>query len=260
MADLQEAMQWTRSRNQQGIKVTLDILGESSRNEKDVQESVDQYKEMVNRIAAEGFDATITIKVTSLGYLMDRDVCLRNVLDVGRTAHDAKVGFEIDMEGKSIVDFTLNAARSCAENGLKVTVALQAYLDRTGRDLESMIESGIRIRLVKGAYAGDTNDFQEIQSRFVGLAKTLSEDGQEFSLGTHDPQIISWAEEEIVRSRDRIELGMLKGLSDGTKLDFVRKGWRVAEYVPFGRNSAAYVQRRLDYLRKLQAQGRSAAP
>jgi proline dehydrogenase len=255
-----DALQWCKSRNEQGIKVTLDVLGESSRNVKDVQDSVDEYRDMVRMIATEGLDAAITIKVTSLGYLMDRDVCLRNVLEIGRVANDAKVGFEIDMEGKSIVDFSLSAAHSCADNGLKLTIALQAYLDRTGKDLEAMIENGIRIRLVKGAYAGDTNNFQEIQSRFIGFAKSLSESGKEFALGTHDPQIISWVESEMNPSMKKVELGMLKGLSDRTKLDFVRKGWRVAEYVPSGPNAAAYIQRRLEYLRKLEMLGLSPAP
>jgi proline dehydrogenase len=255
-----DVVQWCRSRNDQGIRVTIDILGESSRKEKEIQESVKDYTEMVRMIAAERLDAAVTIKVSSLGYLLDRKDCLTNVLEIGRAAKDAKVGFEIDMEGRSMVDFSLMAARSCSENGLKLTIALQAYLKRTANDLEAMIESGIRIRLVKGAYAGDISDFQEVQSRFVGLAKALSESGDEFALGTHDPQIISWAEVEMGQSKDKMEIGMLKGLSDETKLDFVRKGWRVVEYVPFGPNATAYVQRRLEYLQKLKALGRSPAP
>ena len=255
-----DAVQWCRARNDQGIRVTIDILGESSRNEKQILDSVKEYNEIVRTIAAERLDAAVTIKVTSLGYLLDRQGCLANVLEIGRTANDAKVRFEIDMEGRSMIDFSLMAARRCAENGLKLTIALQAYLKRTGKDLEAMIESSIRVRLVKGAYVGDTNDFQEIQSRFVGLAKALSESGTEFALGTHDPQIISWAEAEMGRSKNKAELGMLKGLSDETKLDFARKGWRIAEYVPCGPNATAYVQRRLDYLQKLKALGRSPAP
>ena len=255
-----DVVKWCRARNDQGIRVTIDILGESSSKEKEIQDSVKEYTEMVRMIALERLDAAVTIKVTSLGYLLDRQGCLTSVLEIGRAANDAKVGFEIDMEGRSLVDFSLMAARSCAENGLKLTIALQAYLKRTANDLEAMIESGIRIRLVKGAYVGDISDFQEIQSRFVGLAKALSESGDEFALGTHDSQIISWAEAEMGRSKDKMELGMLKGLSDETKLDLAKKGWRVVEYVPFGPNATAYVQRRLEYLQKLKALGRSPAP
>lgn len=79
------------------------------------------------------------------------------------------------MEGRSTIDFTLNAARICSENGLQVTVALQAYLNRTERDLDAMIETGVRVRLAKGAYTGDINYFNDIQKKLIGHAEVLSE-------------------------------------------------------------------------------------
>ncbi len=260
LSDWQSARHWTKARNDKGIKVTLDILGESSRKKEEVLEAVNHYKEMISGIASDRLDAAITIKITSLGYFLDREVCLRNVLDICRSADRAKVGFEIDMEGRSLVDFSLKAAISCSEDGLKVTIALQAYLDRTAKDIESMIKNGVRIRLVKGAYVGDTRDFHVIQGRILGFAKMLSETRVAFALGTHDPDVISWVKEETDLSYNRLELGMLKGLSDETKLEFARNNWRVAEYVPFGLNSIAYIQRRLDYLQQLKILGRLPAP
>ena len=247
-------------RNDQGIKLTLDILGESSRKETEIQNSVNDYGKLIRNVSAERLDAAVTIKITSLGYLLDREFCLRNLLDIGRIANDCNVGFEIDMEGRSMVDFTLNAARTCAEDGLQVTIALQAYLDRTGKDIYAMIENGVRVRLVKGAYAGEIKGFREIQSRFIGFAQKLSESGDKFALGTHDPEILSWAKLELDRAIDRIELGMLKGFSDATKLEFAKNNWKVAEYLPFGSNATAYIERRLQYLQQLRSQGLSPAP
>ncbi len=259
LPDWASACSWSKVRNSLGIKVTLDILGEFSRKAEEIQESVKAYQELVKNISAEKLEAAVTVKITSLGYLLDRELCLRNVLEIGVAAKDKGVGYEIDMEGRSMVDFTLNAARACSENGLKVTVALQAYLDRTGRDLDAMIENEVKVRLVKGAYAGDAKDFREIQKRFIELANVLSESGDSYALGTHDPEILSWAI-DMDRMRAKMEIGMLKGLSDATKLDLAKKGWKVAEYVPFGPNAAAYVQRRLEYLQRLKVQGRSPAP
>jgi proline dehydrogenase len=260
LPDWHYALKWSKARNSQGIKVILDILGESSRKEKEILNTVNDYTKLIENISAERLDAAVTIKITSLGYLLDRDICLRNVLEIGQIANDSRVGFEIDMEGRSMVDFTLNSARSCSERGLQVTIALQAYLNRTGRDLSAMIENGVRVRLVKGAYAGDLKAFQEIQKRFMGFAETLSASSDKFALGTHDPEILSWVKVEMNRTKDKLELGMLRGLSDSSKLDLDRQGWEVAEYVPFGPNAIAYVERRLQYLQQLKAQGRSPAP
>lgn len=35
---------------------------------------------------------------------------------------------------------------------------------------------------------------------------------------------------------DLLEVGFLKGLADETKLKMAGEGWKVAEYVPFGRS------------------------
>jgi hypothetical protein len=48
-----------------------------------------------------------------------------------------------------------------------VTVALQAYLDRTEEDLKVILRNRIGLRLVKGAYSRDSKDFVEIHRRFV---------------------------------------------------------------------------------------------
>jgi hypothetical protein len=53
-----------------------------------------------------------------------------------------------------------------------------------------MMKSGIRVRLVKGAYAGDTQDFEDIQTRFKNLMRVLADSEQDFCIGTHDPELI----------------------------------------------------------------------
>jgi hypothetical protein len=50
-----------------------------------------------------------------------------------------------------------------------ITLALQAYLDRSPCDLETMVARDIRVRLVKGAYVGNTSDYQDIRERLKTL-------------------------------------------------------------------------------------------
>jgi proline dehydrogenase len=107
--------------------------------------------------------AAMSVKVSTLGYAFDKDACLRNLLSIAKEASLRGMGFEIDMEGRGTVDFTLDAARAIFETSYPVTVAPQAYLDRTAKDIESMVKNRIRVRLVKGAYAGDAQDFEDIQ-------------------------------------------------------------------------------------------------
>ncbi len=182
------------------------------------------------------------------------------ILALAHECASRRVGFEMDMEGRSMVDFTLDAAKACAESRCPVTLALQAYLDRTTRDVESALGSGVRVRLVKGAYAGDASDFMDIQGRFKNLARVLMEREVPFCVGTHDPDLIVWTTMKAADFSDKVEFGMLKGLSDRTKLDFVKNKWRVSEYTPFGENKVAYESRRRAYLHTLESIGRYPAP
>jgi proline dehydrogenase len=141
-----------------------------------------------------------------------------------------------------------------------VTLALQAYLDRTSTDIKKVIEKGINVRLVKGAYFGDTSNFVEIQSRFRKLVTILSESDVEFCVGTQDPELIEWVRGELINKSDKFEFGLLKGLGDKTKHLLVNEGWNVSEYVPFGSEISAYEMRRERYLKELYELGRLPVP
>lgn len=260
LPDWRSALLWTRARNAQGMKVVIDILGEASSTQVEATSSRDAYLDLVRAISSERLYASVSVKVSSLGYTLDKAACLENILSIAKESAVRKVGFELDMEGKSLVNYIMEAAGACAESRFPVTLALQAYLDRSQRDLENALTSGIRIRLVKGAYSGDVADFADIQGRFKNLARTLLESGRSFCVGTHDPELIVWMTTKAADFSDKLEFGMLKGISDQTKLDFVKNKWRISEYVPYGSNKAAYESRRRAYLRMLESIGRQPAP
>jgi len=260
LPDWQSALLWCKARNAQGIKTVLDILGEDTTSKDDGSAATRAYLELLRSISEERLYASISVKVSALGWAHDREACGKNLLMIAKDASSRKVGFEVDMEGRSLVDFTLDCVAKCREKALPVTIALQAYLNRTTRDLETMLEKGARVRLVKGAYTGDTNDFQDIQGRFKVLARTLMESGKPFCVGTHDPELIVWSTVKFAEISNRVEFGMLKGLSDRTKLEFVKNKWTVSEYIPFGPNRAAYEDRRGIYLRRLGELGKAPAP
>jgi proline dehydrogenase len=122
------------------------------------------------------------------------------------------------------------------------------------------VAEGIRVRLVKGAYLGDTRDFAEIGRRTEEDARILKELRAPFSLGTHDPDLIGGIRREFEGERDLVEFGFLKGLSDETKVALAGGGWSVSEYVPFDPGGEGYLLRRERYLRELTSAGRAPAP
>jgi proline dehydrogenase len=217
-------------------------------------EALSQQKEL---------DASMTIKPTMLGALLDKARCTEHILTIFREAVALGVGFEIATEAKGLVEYTVKAAVTCskaANEGQHLTLALQAYLDRTPEDLKIALDNGIRPRLVKGAYLGDTGEFTEIQERFKRLAERVSESKHFLLVGTHDPELIQWVMKRVGSNKQLVELGFLKGLADSAKLDLARQGWGVLEYIPFGENVETYESRRWKYLRELEHLGKAPVP
>ena len=260
LPDRLSALQWCRERNAKGVKGVFGIEGSYSRDASQAMRATRAYISAATMIAEKGLKGSLAVKLSTIGVAFDRQLCRRNLRRICEAGTRRKVGVEMDMEGKSLVDFYIQSAVESAAEACPVTLALQAYLDRTPEDLDRVLDNGIRVRLVKGAYVGDTDDFKEIQRRLKSLAMRLSATGLPFSVGTHDPEVIYWARTELAGKKSSLGFGFLKGMSDETKMGLVRDDWAVAEYVPFGRQGDAYISRRLRYLRMLERIGRSPAP
>jgi len=258
LPDWHRTCEWCQVRNRQGIWCIIDVLGENASTEDRAEQSVHGYRRYIRAIRDQGLKASISVKLTDLGALSDRKLGQRNARQICREAKEQGVGFEIDMEGKPLVQFTLETALACVQDG-PVTLAVQAYLDRSADDLQILLQNGVKPRLVKGAYLGDVEDFQEIQNRLKALVETAFQGEQPFDLSTHDPQIVEWARTRF-SMEDGITFSFLKGLSDETKLELAREGQSISEYVPFGPLRGPYQARRLRYLRQLEEMGRRPAP
>lgn len=260
LPNLRKAIAWCRERDSRGVRGVLDAVGQYSYDAPQAARLARVHASAVRAIEREGLRASLSVKLTTLGAAFDRELCRKSLLSICGMGARRRVRIEIDMEGKSLVDFAIHSAIECAGEGYPVTVALQAYLDRTPADLERLIERSVRVRLVKGAYLGDTSDFVETERRLRELVKRMAGAGLPFSLGTHDPEVIEWARAELADKKPLLEFGFLMGLAGATMLSLAGEGWAVAEYIPYTMDGEAYIQRRLGYLRSLEALGRKPAP
>ncbi|MGZ4935769.1 MAG: proline dehydrogenase family protein [Halobacteriota archaeon] len=260
LPDLPSAMRWCAMRNEQGIRCIVDVLGEYARKADQAAASVDAYMAAAQTIDEHGLNGSLTVKLSALGALFDQHRCRTNVQAIAEETAHRNIGFEIDMEVPTLIGYTIDVTRACARQGRTVTVALQAYMDRTRDDLVRLFTKGVTARIVKGAYKGTVTDFSAIQQRFKALIDLLYAEKVFFTVGTHDPELLAWIMTRIEGRKDMVEFGFLKGLADQTKTTMASDGWRVSEYVPFGEHTAGYETRRRQYLRALEALHRAPAP
>jgi proline dehydrogenase len=259
LPDLETTAEWCTLRHEQGIHCTVAALAEYAKNNDQSAAAVATTIAAIRMVADTVPDSTVSIKPTALGVLFDQEEYGKNLGLIAREAAQHGIDIEIDMEGRDLVELTLQSARKLAE-AYPVTLALQAYLDRTAADCDLCTRSGIRIRIVKGAYLGDARDFVDIRTRLKVLIARIADYGENFCIGTHDPEIVGWITNEAAIPRHQLEFGFLKGLSEETKLRLADSGWDVSEYVPFGPGGAAYRIRRERYLAGLKEAGRSPLP
>jgi proline dehydrogenase len=258
--DLDQALARCRERNRQKIRCTFHVLDEYTQTREAVDSVTAAYRDTIAGITAHNLSASISVKLSSLGTLFDGDLALEQTYDLCRYATRVGVGFEIDMEGRGLVGAAIEAAALCANRGLPVTLAVQAYLERTHGDLRMLLALGIMPRFVKGAYLGDIQGHAEIRKRLLDLVQEAAGYDVGFHVGTHDPDLIRETRSLMEDRRDSVTFGFLMGLADQTKIGMAAEGWKVSEYVPFGKDPGPYVARRERYLRELGQQQQSPVP
>jgi proline dehydrogenase len=93
--------------NQDGYLASLDHLGESVKSLAEAESSRDAYLAALDRIAALGLKATVSVKLTQLGLDFSESACEENIERLVERAKQIGTAVEIDMESSAYVDRTL---------------------------------------------------------------------------------------------------------------------------------------------------------
>lgn len=249
-----DALAAIRSLNAGGISATLDLLGESVTSAPEAAATAATYETLLDRIASDGLDANVSVKLTALGQDISDAVCLENVTRVLERAKRYGSFVRLDMEGTAYTQRTLDMFEqhlfpAFPEN---VGIVLQSYLRRTESDVERAVAIQCRVRLCKGAYREPPTlaypDKSEVDRNYVRCMKHLMSEGKYPGIATHDPALIAAAKRYATDagiSTDRFEFQMLYGVRRDLQDAIVREGFRMRVYVPFGEQWYPYLMRRL---------------
>jgi proline dehydrogenase len=242
-----------RRLNEQGLLTNTTLLGEGVSSAEETHAVVAAYREVLDRIRAEGLEANVALKLTHLGLAIDEQLAYENAAAL--VEHAAGVGnfVRMDMEESRFVDATLRIYRRLREAGHENTgTVLQSYLYRTMDDLASLLDLRPSLRFVKGAYLEPADvaypDKADVDAAFVRLIERSLREGGFTAIATHDERLIEHAIEFVEREgvgRDCFQFQMLYGVRPQLQLDLVRRGFAVLVATPYGPDWYRYLMRRL---------------
>jgi proline dehydrogenase len=237
----------------QGLRLTLDYLGESVATFDEANAASEEYVRILDAIVRAGIERNVSLKLTQLGLDVDRATAVDNMRRILEPADQHGFFVRIDMENSPYTDSTLQVLETLRQQGHRqVGTVIQSCLFRSSKDVERLNELGVRVRLVKGAYkepkAVAFQKKDEVDAAFLQLMRVLLDQGDCPAIATHDPAMIE-ATKHHAREKgyaaDRFEFQMLYGIRRDLQSSLVAEGYRVRVYVPFGRQWFPYFMRRL---------------
>jgi proline dehydrogenase len=249
---LENAIEAGRRMLGEGIKVTLDYLGE---NVKSLDEAAACRETCIGALTAmrsAGLEPNVSIKLTQFGLDLSEEACETNVSALVKAASAIDGFICIDMESSPYTDRTLALVTRLHREYRSCGTVIQAYLKRSAKDIECLEKECIRVRLCKGAYL-EPPDIAfarkaDVDRNYLALARSLLRAGAYPAIATHDEHIIQAVESFVTEhsiAADRFEFQMLYGIRRDLQRQLVKDGYRLRVYVPFGEAWYPYFMRRL---------------
>ncbi|NBB90149.1 MAG: proline dehydrogenase [Spirochaetes bacterium] len=139
----------------------------------------------------------------------------RNRADAAEAAEAAGIEMMISAEGADRTDEVLCVHDRLSRRFLNVGVTIQAYLYRSGADLDGLLTRPGRVRIVKGAFDAPIDVAMrrgaDLNEAYLSLVSSLIESGHPCSVATHDSEIIDAVLPEMGENNSEFE--MLRGIA-----------------------------------------------
>ncbi len=255
---VEDAIRVSRELNEQGIMVTIDILGEFITSLDEAEQNKKQYLEVIDIVEENKINGNYSLKPTMFGLLLDEEICYKHIREIVQKAASYNNFIRIDMEDSKCTDKEIKLFRRLrSEFPENVGLVFQAYLKRTLNDIKSLEdlhskEKPLNFRLCKGIYVEPAEIAykkpHEINEHYLEDLDYMFSKGMYPGIATHDKKLIEGAYQLIDKykvDKNNYEFQMLYGVTPELRKSIVDAGHRMRVYVPFGEQWFAYSTRRL---------------
>ena len=243
----------------EGLLVSLDHLGEDTRDARQADLATQEYTTLLASLTAAGLAAggaaEVSVKPTAVGLGLaehGEKTAAENVTRICAAARAAGTTVTVDMEDHAHVDATLRIVRALRGEFPDLGCVIQSQLRRSAADCAALAAPGSRVRLCKGAYNAPPEvaftTRGEVDRSYARCLRVLMRGDGFPMLATHDPRLIEIGAalaHRTGRGPDDFEYQMLYGIRPAEQRRLAAEGARMRVYLPYGSDWYGYLVRRL---------------
>ena len=241
-----DAVRAARQLHARGIGCSIDQFGEQVTDPAVAGRVAEDYRRLAGEIADLPEDVWLSVDLSHLGLDVDPAACAEHLATIAQ-ALPAHRRIQVGAEDHARADAVLGCVLDVAGRGLadRLGATAQANLRRTPRDVDRLLEAGVHIRLVKGAYVESADlalPFGEpTDIAFLRLAHRIAAADAPLALATHDGVL----REALLGALGPVTIEQLLGVRPEVLDELTVRGIPVRVYLPFGDNWFRYWMRRL---------------
>lgn len=194
--------------------------------DQDPRETTRRYVDAARAMAGSGFDTQLAVKAPALGYSASS---LAEVIGEARSA-----GLDVHFDSLEVdtADRTFALVGDLARHHDGLGVTLPARWARSLDDAEMAVETGLHVRVVKGAWGDGAVPERDVGGAYLELIDRLAGRAARVLVATHDPGVAHAAIARLRAAGTPCELELLLGMPVAHVTRGVSVPIRV--YVPYG--------------------------
>ncbi len=227
---------------EQGLAASIDLFGERTADSGHADAVTDRYVDLAAQLVDAPSGTWLSLDLSHIALGSDRGGA-RQRLERILTSLPDHARLQIGAEEAALADAVLDTICGSAQP-FKLTATVQANLRRSPRDVVRLAESGIPIRLVKGAYVEDTSVAlpygEPTDLAYLALARQLADLDADALLATHDGLL----REACRPLLPDAGIEMLLGVRPELARSLAAEHRAVRIYVPYGPHWFRYGMRR----------------
>jgi proline dehydrogenase len=240
-----QALQTAEALLDAGHAVSVDLFGERVDDPSTADRVADDYRSLAAAITGLPPAAWLALDLSHLAVQIDAAAAADRLETIAAALPPGR-RIQIGAEDAAHTDAILGCVLEVAGRGLRdrLGATVQANLLRSPADARALVEAGVHVRLVKGAYVerAGTHPFGEpTDIAYLRLGSQLARDGANWSMATHDGRM----REGLLLTQPGAVVEQLFGVRSDVLAELRDRGVKTRVYVPYGPDWFRYWARRV---------------